>query len=840
MSNAELSYVSSDPARGPSTEGPQSGPRRPADDRTSMAPAALQRAFFDHLKFSRGHELEQATALDRFAALALAVRDRLMERWTATDRAVTKAEAKRVYYLSAEFLTGRALLGNLQALGVERDVREVLRELCIDLDQLIEQEPEPGLGNGGLGRLAACFLESMASLALPGMGYGIRYEFGIFEQVIRDGQQRERADEWLRFGNPWEVRRPEHTVEIGFGGETQLVPSEDGGYRMVWTPADTVLGVPHDLPVAGYRNETVNTLRLWSARAGREFDFQTFNDGDYVEAVEDKNASEVISKVLYPNDNFEKGRELRLRQEYFFVACSIRDIVRRHIDQYGRLDNLADKVAIQLNDTHPAVAVAELMRLLVDQHRLAWDRAWELCVGVFGFTNHTLMPEALETWPVKLFSRVLPRHHDLIVEIDRRFTREVMTAYPHDRERVESMAIISGGEIHMARLAVVGSHAVNGVAALHSELLRTRVMRDFADLYAGKFSNKTNGVTPRRWMVACNPQLSTLVTERIGDGWQTDLDRLEGLMAHADDPVFLQRLADIKLHHKQHLATIIEDLIDLKVDPTTAIFDVHIKRLHEYKRQLLNLLHIVALYLEAKRGSDVTPRVFIFGAKAAPGYREAKEIIHLIHAVAGVINQDPRTPQVRVAFLPNYRVTLAERIIPAADVSEQISTAGKEASGTGNMKLALNGAMTIGTLDGANIEIREAVGDDHFFLFGMTVDEVQARLREDSAGRTAYAQSPVLQEVVDLIRDGFFNPEQPDLFRPMMDRLLDHDEYCVFADFEAYRAAQERVGQAYGDGAGWLRMSAVNIAMNGRFSSDRTIRQYAEEIWGVRPVPTPT
>jgi glycogen phosphorylase len=805
------------------------------DDRTSMHPAALQRAFVDHLKFSRGHDLENATAFDRYVAIALSIRDRLMERWTATERAYAKAEAKRVYYLSAEFLLGRALLENLHALGVERGYREVLRELCLDLDELLDQEPEPGLGNGGLGRLAACFLESMASLALPGQGYGIRYEFGIFEQAIRDGQQVERADEWLRFGNPWEIARPEHAVEIGFGGETVMMPSEDGGYRCVWRPHDRVLGVPHDVPIAGHRNGTVNALRLWAAKASREFDLSLFNAGDYVRAVEGKNASEVISKVLYPNDNFEAGRELRLRQEYFFVACSIQDIVHNHIKAYGRLDNFADKVAIQLNDTHPAVAVAELMRIFVDEQRLGWDRAWDLTVAAVGFTNHTLMPEALERWPVTLFGRVLPRHLEIIREIDRRFAREVFTAYPHDKDKVRRMAIIEDEEIHMARLAVVGSHAVNGVAALHTSLLKAKVMRDFAEHYPEKFSNKTNGVTPRRWILACNPQLSTLITERIGEGWITDLDRLEALEAHADDAAFLTRLDGIKLHHKQKLAGVIHDLVGIHVDET-AIFDVQIKRLHEYKRQLLNLLHIVALYLRAKAGEEVTPRVFVFGAKAAPGYREAKQIIQLIHAVGDVINHDPRTPSVRVIFLPNYRVTLAERIIPAADVSEQISTAGKEASGTGNMKLALNGAITIGTLDGANVEIREAVGPENFFLFGMTVEEVQARLGANPAGRPAYVASPALREVVDLIRDGFFSPEEPARFRPLMDRLIAHDEYCVFADFDDYAATQRRLAEAYLDRPRWLRMSAVNIAKNGRFSSDRTIREYARDIWGIEPV----
>ena len=810
-------------------------PVRIEDDRTSLHPDALRRAFFDHLKYSRGNPLDTATAYDRYVALALSIRDRLVERWVATERAYAESKAKRVYYLSAEFLLGRLLLSNLQALGVERSYRDVLHELLIDLDDLLEQEPEPGLGNGGLGRLAACFLDSMATLGLPGLGYGIRYEFGIFEQEIHGGEQVERADEWLRFGNPWEIARPELAVEVGFGGVSQSVPDGSGGYRVVWAPQDRVLGVPHDVPIAGYRNNTVNSLRLWAAKASREFDFGMFNAGDYVHAVEGKNATEVISKVLYPNDNFEAGRELRLRQEYFFVACSLQDIVRNHIKTYGRLDNFYDKVAIQLNDTHPAVAVAELMRLFVDEHQLSWNRAWKLTQRAIGFTNHTLMPEALERWPVELFTRTLPRHMQIIKEIDRRFVREVLTAYPHDRERAQRMAIVDGDVIHMARLAVVGSHAVNGVAELHSELLRTRVLADFAELYPTRFSNKTNGVTPRRWLLSCNRPLAGVISERIGDRWIGDLEQLRDLEPLADDPELIEQLAQVKLHHKRALAGEIRKLIGLTVSPS-AIYDVQIKRLHEYKRQLLNLLHVVALYLRARRGEQVVPRVFIFGAKAAPGYRLAKQVIRLIHAVAEVINSDPRSDSVRIAFLPNYRVTLAERIIPAAEVSEQISTAGKEASGTGNMKLAMNGALTVGTLDGANIEIRDAVGADNFFLFGMTVEQVTARLRRDPAGRSAYEASDELREVVDLISDGFFNPEEPDMFRGMMDALLEHDEYCVLADFEAYAACQKRVADTYLDKIAWGRMSALNIARIGRFSSDRTIAEYAEDTWNIAPI----
>jgi starch phosphorylase len=822
-------------------ESPNENPRLDGE-RTSLQPEALSRAFVDHVTFTLGHSLDQSTAFDRYSALALAIRDRLMERWIATKAAYEQSDCKRVFYLSAEFLTGRALLTNLQALDLESEMRAVLAELGIDLDELVEQEPEPGLGNGGLGRLAACFLESMATLALPGQGYGIRYEFGIFEQEFKGGHQIERADEWLRFGNPWELARPEHAYEVGFGGTAHNVPDGTGGFRVVWTPDSAVMGVPHDVPVAGFRNGTVNTLRLWAAKSSREFDFGLFNAGDYVRAVERKNASEVISKVLYPNDSFEAGRELRLRQEYFFVACSIHDILRKHLARYGRLDNLSDKVAIQLNDTHPAVAIAELMRVLIDEHRMPWDDAWTQTVATFGYTNHTLMPEALERWPVSTFEKLLPRHLELIRELDRRFAREVMTAYPHDRDRVERMALIDQDappHIHMARLAVVGSHAVNGVAALHTELLKAHVMRDFAELYPERFSNKTNGVTPRRWLFACNPELCSLVTETLGHTrWVEDTTRLRELEAHLDDEGFLARLGEVKLLHKRKLAEIVRRDLSINVEPTF-LFDVQIKRLHEYKRQLLNLLHIVALYLRAKRGEHVVPRLFVFGAKAAPGYRQAKRIIRLIHDVAHVINRDPRVPEVRVAFLPNYRVTLAERIIPAADLSEQISTAGKEASGTGNMKLGMNGALTIGTLDGANIEIRDAVGEDNFFLFGMTVEEVVARLTVTSAGRPAYEVSDELRAVLDLIAGGFFNPDEPDRYRSLVGGLLDSDEYMVLGDFDAYSACQRTVSERFLDRAAWTRMSARNVARLGGFSSDRTIGEYASEIWGVRPVPVP-
>ncbi|EYF05322.1 glycogen/starch/alpha-glucan phosphorylase [Chondromyces apiculatus] len=809
------------------------------DVRTGLQPRALRRAFADHLHLTRAHELSEATPYDRYVALSHAVRDRLVERWAKTQRTYYERDVKRAYYLSAEYLLGRALWSNLQALGIHDAYSSVLADIGVDLRQLVDVEPDAGLGNGGLGRLAACFLDSAATLSLPVTGYGIRYEFGIFEQVIRDGCQVERADEWLRFGNPWEIERPEHVVPVSFGGVTERVPSrQGGGFRMIWRPEQQVLGVPFDTPIAGYGSDTVNSLRLWSSRAGQDFDFGLFNAGDYVRAVEQKNQTEVISKVLYPNDNFEAGKELRLRQEYFFVACSIADIIGRFNRTHADFRILKDKVAIQLNDTHPAIAIAELMRVLIDEHLLPWEMAWEQTVGAFGYTNHTLLPEALERWPVALFERLLPRHLEIIYEINRRVLREVQITFPYDEERVRRMSLIEEGPerlVRMAHLAVVGSHSVNGVAKLHSDLVRSRLLRDFSELWPERFNNKTNGVTPRRWLSACNPGLSELITEKVGIDWITDLDQLRGLEPSADDPAFLARLAEVKLENKWALARLIQEELSITVDPAS-IFDVQIKRLHEYKRQLLNALHIVALYVRSKQGEAVTPRTFIFGAKAAPGYRMAKLIIQFIHAVAEVVNGDRRQEVLRVAFMPNYRVSLAEKIIPAADVSEQISTAGMEASGTGNMKLAMNGALTVGTLDGANIEIRDAVGPENFFLFGLDADQVEAKRRERFKGITACEADPVLREVVSLIASGFFSPEDRGVFQPLLDAILGVDPYLTLGDFSAYAACQRDVEKAYADRSGWARKAALNIARMGTFSSDRTIREYGREIWGVEPV----
>jgi len=811
------------------------GPRAPVDAR------GLFRAFLDHVQYSRGKGGETATTYDRFQALALTVRDRLAERWVRTQRGYYEADVKRAYYLSAEYLLGRALGNNLIATGLMDAAKEAFREAGVDLHALLEMEPDAGLGNGGLGRLAACFLDSMATLSLPGIGYGIRYEFGIFAQEIEGGHQVERADEWLRFGSPWEIVRPEKAVAVRFYGHVEHHQSQQGRPVARWVGGKTVLGVPYDVPIAGFGTNTVNTLRLWQARASAEFDLKVFNDGDYERSVVEKNDSEVISKVLYPNDKFAFGKELRLRQQYFFVACSIADIVRRYLKTHTDFTAFADKVAIQLNDTHPSIAIPELMRVLIDEKRLGWEEAWQLTVQVFGYTNHTLLAEALELWPVAMFEKLLPRHLELIYDINARFLRQVQIKYPFDPDRMRRMSLIEEGsekQVRMANLAVVGSHSVNGVAALHTELLKKHLFHEFADMFPERFNNKTNGVTPRRWLHLCNPELSALITSKIGAGWITDLDQLRALEPWADDAAFRAEFLRIKQANKDALAHHIRDLMWLSVDPK-AIFDAQVKRLHEYKRQLLNALHIIVLWNRAREGQSKLKhsRLFVFGGKAAPGYHMAKLIIRLINGIAEVVNASAVQSGVQVAFLPNYRVSLAERIIPAADVSEQISTAGKEASGTGNMKFALNGALTVGTLDGANIEIREAVGKENFFLFGLTEEEVVKKQKEGYRPRAVYESNPELKEALDLISRGFFSPEDKDLFSPLVKSLLTEDRYMVLEDFAAYAEAHQRVEDTYLQPDVWARMAIMNVARVGQFSSDRTIKQYAEEIWKVKPHP---
>jgi len=811
------------------------------DDRTGMTVETLKRAFADNLYYIQGKNEFLATPYDYYMALAYTVRDRLLHRWINTATTYLQKEVKTVYYLSAEFLMGRQLSNNLLNLNMYDRVCQALEESGLKLDDLMALEPEPGLGNGGLGRLAACFLDSLATLEIPAVGYGIRYEFGIFDQRIEEGAQVEHPDKWLRFGNPWEIRRPELTVVVKFGGHTEGYHDEKGQYRVRWIPDRKVLGTPYDTPVPGYHNNTVNSLRLWRAGASEEFNFQVFDSGDYSGAVTDKIFSENISKVLYPNDNTSQGQQLRLEQQYFFVSCSLQDIINTYRRTHRNFDQFHEKIAIQLNDTHPSIGIAELMRLLVDKYQLGWNRAWYITKHTFGYTNHTLLAEALERWPVSLFERLLPRHLEIIYEINHRFLEQVKVKYPGDGERLQRMSLIEeGGEkfVRMAHLACVGSHSINGVAALHTELLKQRVLHDFYEMFPERFNNKTNGITPRRWLLLSNPQLSNLITEKIGDSWVAHLQELQKLEAFADDPEFRQRFAAIKQQHKQELVDYILLFNDVEVDPNS-LFDVQVKRLHEYKRQLLDVLYIITLYNRIKRnpGIDILPRTFIFAGKAAPGYYMAKLVIRLINAVAKVVNNDPDVAgRIKVVFMEGFSVSLGQKIYPAANLSEQISMAGKEASGTGNMKFALNGALTIGTLDGANIEIREAVGADNFFLFGLTAQEVYDLKSRGYNPMDYYHSNAQLKEVIDRMASGDFCPEHPDLFKPIVDSLLYKDEYLLFADYQSYIDCQDRVSHAYRDQENWIRMSILNTARTGKFSSDRTIREYCQDIWKVEPI----
>ncbi len=811
--------------------------------RTASDADALKRSFADHLQYSQGKDEHTATPMDRYFAAAYAVRDRMMRRWIQTQQTYYKRDAKRVYYLSLEFLMGRLMENNLINLGLQQNMKAALSDLGLDLSDLLAQEPDAGLGNGGLGRLAACFLDSMATLQLPAYGYGIRYEFGIFDQEIRNGYQIERPEEWLRFGCAWEIPRPEAQVPIQLYGRTEHVKDEAGRPRVRWVDGRKVMGMPYDVPVAGYGQGNVNTLRLWRARASKEIDLANFNAGDYLRAVEEKDLSENISKVLYPNDLTVMGKELRLQQQYFFVACSIHDIVTRHLKVHDGFGDFTAKVAIQLNDTHPAIAIAELMRVLVDEHAMAWDEAWTLCRATFGYTNHTLLPEALERWSVDLFGRVLPRHLELIYEINARFLDECRASGRADEGAIARMSLIEEGavkQVRMANLAVVGSHSVNGVAALHTDLLKKHLFHDFDRLWPDKFNNKTNGVTPRRWLLASNPELARALTEVIGPGWITDGAELRRLEPLAQDAGFRRLFRDVKRENKARLAEIVraENGITLDVD---SIFDVQVKRIHEYKRQLLAILRVAHEYLRLKAdpGYKPVPRSYLFGGKAAPGYAMAKQIIKLINAVGDLVNRDVDVQgRIAVVFLRNFRVSLGERIYPAADLSEQISTAGKEASGTGNMKFTLNGALTIGTLDGANVEIREEVGAENFFLFGMTVEEVAALRARGYQPWEWYRNDRDLKAVLDAIGGGTFSPGEPGLFRPIVDSLLNGgDPYMCLADFKAYCACQDRVSQAWLDQDEWTRKAILNTARSGKFSSDRTIREYADDIWKVRSTP---
>jgi starch phosphorylase len=808
----------------------------------ALSKEGFKSAFLDNLFCMQGKIPALATQRDYYMALAYTVRDRLMHRWISTAEAYTKHGSRTVAYLSAEFLMGPHLGNNLINLGCYDQVRQAIGELGLDFDALLACEDEPGLGNGGLGRLAACFLDSMATLEIPSLGYGIRYEFGIFQQEIVDGWQVERTDKWLRFGNPWEIPRPEWAVEVKLGGSTERYIDHEGRLRVRWVPQRVVSGVPYDTPILGYHVNTANTLRLWRAEAPESFDFAVFNRGDYYGAVNQKVVSENLSKVLYPNDEAVQGKELRLEQQYFFVCCSLQDMLRILRVQQIPLTRFHEKFAVQLNDTHPSIAVAELMRLLVDEHAMDWDTAWSITGKTFGYTNHTLLPEALEHWPLAVFAKVLPRHLELVYEINARFLDEVRIRFLGDEERIARLSLIDehdGRYVRMAHLACVGSHAVNGVADLHTQLLKQSVLKDFHELWPEKFSNKTNGVTPRRWLALTNQRLAGLICEVIGDKWMRDLERLRELEKYADDPAFQRSWRQIKRANKEDLAVFARERMGVTLDPDS-LFDVQVKRIHEYKRQHLNVLHIIALYhrLKSDPHFETPPRTFIFGGKAAPGYHMAKLIIKLINSVADVVNRDPQVrDRLKVVFLPNFNVTNGQRVYPGADLSEQISTAGKEASGTGNMKFCMNGALTIGTQDGANIEIRREVGPENFFMFGMTAAEVEDTRRHGYRPGTYYENNAVLRQVIDLIRDGFFSRGDPAQFRAITEGLLNWDTYMLLADFQSYVDCQAEVGRAYEDARHWSRMSILNVARSGVFSSDRTIQQYADEIWRVPRVP---
>ena len=818
-------------------------PHASGDNPTDIFRSLIQR----HLVSTLARYPASATPRDWWVATALAVRDTIHERMIATQAVHNAQNARRIYYFSLEYLMGRLFGNNLLATGLLDTAKVALESLGQDFEKIREAEVDMGLGNGGLGRLAACFLDSLATLDYPALGYGIYYEFGLFKQAFQNGNQVEAPDNWIIFGSPWEVVRPEYTQAVRIFGRVENVFDDRGNYRPRWVDTKTILGVPHDIPTAGFGTKTVNLLRLWASKSTEDFDLAAFNSGGYVEAVREKAVGETVSKVLYPNDKTENGKELRLVQQYFFVACSLRDIIRRHTRTPGNSwGNFADKVAVQLNDTHPAISVVELMRILLDEENMAWADAWGIVSKTFAYTNHTLLPEALERWSVGLFERVLPRHLQIIYEINTHLMTTVDAKWPgdNDKKRICSLIEENGHKmVRMANLAVVGSHTVNGVAALHTALLKKDLFPEFDALYPGKFQNKTNGITPRRWLLKSNPRLASLIKHTLGgEAWARNLDLRRGLEGFADDPLFQREFMAIKRANKVDLAAIVKAQCGVEVSPD-ALFDVQIKRLHEYKRQHLNLLHILALYRRLLQNPelDIVPRVFVFAAKAAPGYDLAKNIIRAINLIGARINADERIGgKLKIAFLPNYRVSLAEKIIPAADLSEQISTAGKEASGTGNMKLALNGALTIGTLDGANVEIGEEVGADNIFIFGLTVEEVAAVWAKGYSPWNAYHADEELRAVVDWLGSDFFSPNEHGAFAQVHGSLLQGgDPYLLLADFRSYCEAHARVDAAYRDQAKWAKMAILNTARMGKFSSDRTIREYAEQIWRLTPVPVP-
>jgi glycogen phosphorylase len=815
-----------------------------ANVRTGLDAEAIGQALIDNLHCLQAKAPQHATRNDWYMALAYTARDRMLDRYIKTVEAIAapNTATKVVAYLSAEFLTGPHLGNSLIALGIWEAARQALSRVGQELSDVLDQEEEPGLGNGGLGRLAACYMDSLATLNVPAIGYGIRYEFGIFDQAICDGWQVELTDKWLRFGNPWEIVRSEIACDVKFGGHTEASVDAEGRYRVRWVPERVVKGIAYDTPIPGYQVPTTNLLRLWKAEAAESFDFEAFNIGDYYGAVDQKVASETISKVLYPNDEPEAGKQLRLAQQFFFVSCSLQDMIRLHLIRQKPLHDFGSCWAAQLNDTHPSIAVAELMRLLVDEHLMDWDQAWAITQRTCGYTNHTLLAEALEKWPLSLFGTLLPRHLEIVHEINRRFLDDVRQRVPADDQLLRRLSLIDEDGrkyVRMANLASVGSHAINGVAALHTDLLKKTVLRDFYTVAPGKFLNVTNGVTPRRWMVLSNPKLSALITSHIGERWISDLEGgLQEIEPLAGDLGFQRDWREVKAANKGVLASFIKERTGVAVDPAS-LFDIQVKRLHEYKRQHLMVLYLVTLYNRLKRASTAgaTPRTVIFGGKAAPAYRMAKLIIKLIHAVGDVINQDPRVSDVlKVVFLPDFNVKNSHRVYPAADLSEQISTAGKEASGTGNMKFAMNGALTIGTLDGANIEIRDAVGPENFFLFGLTADEVDELKARGYTPRGLYESNAELREAIDQIGGGFFSNGDRELFRPLIESLLTRDDYLLLADYQAYVDCQQRVSDAYRDQDAWTRMSILNSARVGRFSSDRSIRDYCRDIWNVSPM----
>jgi glycogen phosphorylase len=802
----------------------------------------LKRAFAYNVFYKQGVSVRHASLNDFYLAVSQTLRDRMQHLFINSVEALLDRESKIVCYLSAEFLMGPHLHNNLVNLGLYDDFAQAAKESGLDLKEIIDHEEEPGLGNGGLGRLAACYLDSLASLQIPAIGYGIRYEYGMFDQEIENGWQKEISDRWLHSGNPWEIKKPDIACDVGFGGHTEIYHGECGTRRTRWRPARVITGVPYDTPIPGYKVNNVNLLRLWSAEAHASFDFEDFNTGDYYGAVEDKISAETITKVLYPNDEQFLGKQLRLEQQFFFVSCSLQDMIRRHLFTHESLDNFQDGFTVQLNDTHPAIAVPELMRLLIDNHLYDWDKAWKITCSTLCYTNHTLLPEAMEKWELHLFSSLLPRHTEIVYEINSRFLDQVRMKYPGDDARINRMSIIDESDpkyIRMANLACIGSKAINGVAAMHTDLLRKHTLADWNEMFPGKIRNITNGVTPRRWIAVSNPRLTRLITDAIGEKWLTNMNELRDLESLADDAAFQEAWHSVKEENKQDFAAIINQQQHIVVDPTS-MFDVQVKRIHEYKRQHLNVLHIVTLYnrIKANPDIDITPRLFVFGGKAAPGYFMAKRMIKFITSVAQVINNDPDVrDRLKVFFIPNYNVKIGHSVYPMTDLSEQISLAGKEASGTGNMKFSMNGALTIGTLDGANVEIREEVGADNFFLFGLTVEEVMEQQANGYRPMDYYHNNDTLKSAIDLIAQGHFSHGDRELFKPIVDSLLYDDQYMLFADYQAYIDCQDRIAEAFLDKKGWTRMSILNACRMGKFSSDRSILDYSRKIWDVQPFP---